>query len=170
MRCPICLRQFANELCLLNHKKEKHIANILTVCNICGIVVKKHSMRAHMMIHEQKVKFECLLCKKSYKNKSVFLRHMHKHDENHKHICSTCGKGFYRKDHLKSLLKTHCKYINHFENIWIINGITNILISRTTNKRKQEGEPNMANKKFKEIEFTTTSDLQTKFKLGDKSV
>lgn len=107
VRCPICFKQFANELFLSTHKKTKHVKNKVTICKICGIVVQKRNWKSHSIIHKKVTAFKCLSCEKLYESKPAFLRHIHKHDENPKHICSICGKSFYRKDHLKLHLKTH---------------------------------------------------------------
>ncbi|CAG5039962.1 unnamed protein product [Parnassius apollo] len=75
-------------------KKEK------LVCPVCGILT--YTLGNHIATHEEKKKFTCNQCPRSFVQKSNLLVHMKQHTGIKDHICEVCGAGFYTQ---KSLVR-----------------------------------------------------------------
>ncbi|VVC96480.1 unnamed protein product [Leptidea sinapis] len=70
------------------------------VCPICGILTS--TLGNHIATHEEKKKFNCTECSRSFAHKSNMVIHMKKHTGIKDHICEICGSGFYSQ---KSLIR-----------------------------------------------------------------
>ncbi|XP_032511387.1 zinc finger protein 483-like [Danaus plexippus] len=68
------------------------------VCPICGILT--FSLGNHIATHEEKKKFTCSECPRSFVQKSNLLVHLKKHNGVKDHICEVCGAGFYTQKSL----------------------------------------------------------------------
>ncbi|XP_013177874.1 PREDICTED: zinc finger protein 25-like [Papilio xuthus] len=75
-------------------KKEK------LVCPVCGILT--YTLGNHLATHDEKKKFSCNQCTKSFIQKSNLVLHMKQHSGIKDHICEICGAGFYTQ---KSLIR-----------------------------------------------------------------
>ncbi|XP_045764628.1 zinc finger protein 354A-like [Maniola jurtina] len=70
------------------------------VCPVCGILT--FALGNHMATHEEKKKYTCTECPRSFVQKSNLLIHLKQHSGIKDHICEICGAGFYTQ---KSLVR-----------------------------------------------------------------
>ncbi|XP_038210720.1 zinc finger protein 391-like [Zerene cesonia] len=70
------------------------------VCPVCGILT--YTLGNHMATHEEKKKFNCSQCTRTFTHKSNLLIHLKQHSGIKDHICEVCGAGFYTQ---KSLIR-----------------------------------------------------------------
>ncbi|XP_045512083.1 zinc finger protein 19-like [Pieris brassicae] len=70
------------------------------VCPVCGILT--FTLGNHMLTHEEKKKFNCTQCDRTFSLKANLVSHIKKHSGIKDHICEVCGAGFYTQ---KSLLR-----------------------------------------------------------------
>ncbi|XP_068630345.1 uncharacterized protein [Battus philenor] len=70
------------------------------VCPVCGILT--YTLGNHIATHEEKKKFTCSQCPRSFIQKSNLVVHMKQHSGIKDHICEICGAGFYTQ---KSLVR-----------------------------------------------------------------
>ncbi|XP_052738485.1 zinc finger protein 43 [Bicyclus anynana] len=70
------------------------------VCPVCGILT--YTLGNHIATHEEKKKYTCTECPRSFVQKSNLLIHMKQHSGIKDHICEICGAGFYTQ---KSLVR-----------------------------------------------------------------
>ncbi|XP_028170969.1 zinc finger protein 354C-like isoform X3 [Ostrinia nubilalis] len=70
------------------------------VCPVCGILT--FTLGNHIATHQEKKKFSCSQCSKTFSQKSNLLAHAKQHSGVKDHICEICGAGFYSQ---KSLVR-----------------------------------------------------------------
>ncbi|XP_049865922.1 zinc finger protein 583-like isoform X2 [Pectinophora gossypiella] len=70
------------------------------VCPICGILT--FTLGNHISTHQEKKKFNCSECARSFAQKGNLLAHMKQHTGIKDYICDICGAGFYSQ---KSLVR-----------------------------------------------------------------
>ncbi|CAH0727753.1 unnamed protein product, partial [Brenthis ino] len=70
------------------------------VCPICGILT--YTLGNHIATHEDKKKYTCTECPRSFVQKSNLIVHLKQHTGVKDHICEVCGAGFYTQ---KSLVR-----------------------------------------------------------------
>ncbi|CAH2236975.1 gastrula zinc finger protein XlCGF26.1-like [Pararge aegeria] len=70
------------------------------VCPVCGILT--YTLGNHIATHEEKKKYTCSECPRSFVQKSNLLIHIKQHSGVKDHICEVCGAGFYTQ---KSLVR-----------------------------------------------------------------
>ncbi|CAH2075235.1 unnamed protein product, partial [Iphiclides podalirius] len=70
------------------------------VCPVCGILT--YTLGNHIATHEEKKKFTCTQCPRSFVQRSNLHVHMKQHSGIKDHICEVCGAGFYTQ---KSLVR-----------------------------------------------------------------
>ncbi|CAG9785136.1 unnamed protein product [Diatraea saccharalis] len=70
------------------------------VCPICGILT--FTLGNHIATHQEKKKFSCTQCPKTFSQKSNLIAHAKQHSGVKDHICEICGAGFYSQ---KSLVR-----------------------------------------------------------------
>ncbi|KAG8433296.1 hypothetical protein GDO86_017544 [Hymenochirus boettgeri] len=65
------------------------------VCQLCDKTFKTANiLRAHMITHSTKKEFECKLCGNSFRTKGSLIRHNRRHTDERPYVCSKCGKSF----------------------------------------------------------------------------
>ncbi|XP_035458141.1 histone-lysine N-methyltransferase PRDM9 isoform X3 [Spodoptera frugiperda] len=70
------------------------------VCPVCGILT--FTLGNHMATHQEKKRYTCAQCPRSFAQKSNLLIHAKQHTGIKDHICEVCGAGFYSQ---KSLVR-----------------------------------------------------------------
>ncbi|XP_072941109.1 uncharacterized protein [Epargyreus clarus] len=68
------------------------------VCPVCGILT--YTLGNHMAIHDEKKKFTCPHCPKTFIQKANLTLHIKQHTGIRDHICEICGSGFYTQKSL----------------------------------------------------------------------
>ncbi|XP_048485107.1 zinc finger protein 84 isoform X1 [Plutella xylostella] len=63
------------------------------VCPVCGILT--FTLGNHMTTHQEKKKYSCTECTKTFSQKTNLQIHMKQHSGIKDHICEICGAGFY---------------------------------------------------------------------------
>ena len=96
MRDKVCYRKEN----LTTHEKQKHSLQKVTkntgkrTCNLCLLTVRKRDIRIHIQEKhpESPLEFQCEQCKKKFRFKSKFERHMKQHSQNkEKLFCQRCN-------------------------------------------------------------------------------
>ncbi|XP_021200927.1 zinc finger protein 239 isoform X1 [Helicoverpa armigera] len=70
------------------------------VCPVCGILT--YTLGNHIATHQEKKRYTCTQCPRSFAQKSNLLVHAKQHTGIKDHICEICGAGFYSQ---KSLVR-----------------------------------------------------------------
>ncbi|XP_026729336.1 zinc finger protein 436-like isoform X1 [Trichoplusia ni] len=70
------------------------------VCPVCGILT--YTLGNHIATHQEKKRYTCSQCPRSFAQKSNLLVHAKQHTGVKDHICEICGAGFYSQ---KSLVR-----------------------------------------------------------------
>ncbi|CAB3242863.1 unnamed protein product [Arctia plantaginis] len=70
------------------------------VCPVCGILT--YTLGNHIATHQEKKRYTCAQCPRSFAQKSNLLVHAKQHTGIKDHICEICGAGFYSQ---KSLVR-----------------------------------------------------------------
>ncbi|XP_026328520.1 zinc finger protein 879-like isoform X1 [Hyposmocoma kahamanoa] len=70
------------------------------VCPICGILT--YTLGNHIATHQEKKKFNCSQCSRTFSQKGNLMAHMKQHTGIKDFICDICGAGFYSQ---KSLVR-----------------------------------------------------------------
>ncbi|KAI5644084.1 zinc-finger associated domain (zf-AD) domain-containing protein [Phthorimaea operculella] len=70
------------------------------VCPICGILT--YTLGNHISTHQEKKKFNCDECSRTFSQKGNLIAHMKQHSGVKDYICDICGAGFYSQ---KSLVR-----------------------------------------------------------------
>ncbi|XP_041976703.1 myoneurin-like [Aricia agestis] len=68
------------------------------VCPVCGILT--YTLGNHIATHEEKKKFTCPECPRTFAQKNNLAIHLKKHSGIKDHICDVCGAGFYTQKSL----------------------------------------------------------------------
>ncbi|XP_044729758.1 gastrula zinc finger protein XlCGF57.1-like [Chrysoperla carnea] len=81
--------------------------------------INSDGLRKHSVSHSDERKFQCEICKKTYKRQETLISHRHIHREGVSYSCDICNKQFKRKDTLRDHKKIHtgernyiCTYCN----------------------------------------------------------
>lgn len=65
------------------------------VCQTCDKTFKSCTiLKAHMLTHSTKKDFQCKLCTDSFRTKGSLIRHIRRHTDERPYSCSKCGKSF----------------------------------------------------------------------------
>ncbi|XP_069840103.1 transcription factor E4F1 isoform X2 [Dendropsophus ebraccatus] len=65
------------------------------VCQTCEKTFKSCTiLKAHMLTHSTKKDFECKICSDSFRTKGSLIRHIRRHTDERPYSCSKCGKSF----------------------------------------------------------------------------
>lgn len=120
--CPVCSEGFQDERGLKEHLSshpESEVQEVLEPfsCSVCGGRFRwEHALQAHMKKHSEKMLFECSLCKKGFKNKDQFQKHVALHAL----ICPECDVRLATKlavcGHLICVHRTCPVCKEHFDN------------------------------------------------------
>lgn len=78
-------------------------------CDICKAEFTPKGFKAHMQIHaENRVKYSCELCDKTFLTQTSLKLHLEWHDNpDQRFSCKICKKQFTRLTNLKTHTKTH---------------------------------------------------------------
>lgn len=103
--CDQCNRSFKNQNLLNCHKRYEHMFKIRLTCNQCGKIFKNDiTLRNHIKkFHgEEKLVFECELCKKTFGRKDALLEHQTIHRGERPYKCLWCPKTFRNSSHFST--------------------------------------------------------------------
>ncbi|XP_075035440.1 transcription factor E4F1 isoform X2 [Mixophyes fleayi] len=65
------------------------------ICQLCEKTFKTSNiLKAHMLTHSNKKDFECKLCGNAFRTKGSLIRHNRRHTDERPYVCSKCGKSF----------------------------------------------------------------------------
>ncbi|KAM3917015.1 transcription factor E4F1 isoform 3-T3 [Leptodactylus fuscus] len=65
------------------------------VCQTCEKTFKSCTiLKAHMLTHSTKKDFQCKMCGDSFRTKGSLIRHIRRHTDERPYSCSKCGKSF----------------------------------------------------------------------------
>ena len=97
--CEVCGKLCMHAAALKYHNKIYHnppdVLNPLSsLCEICGKVIHKYSLKKHMVIHTDARPFKCDVCQKGFKCKKGLQVHMRIHTVERPYSCSGCSKTF----------------------------------------------------------------------------
>ncbi|CAH1104206.1 unnamed protein product [Psylliodes chrysocephalus] len=110
--CCFCLETFEDRLMYKKHKfKEyrKRRVNPKTriTCSMCGKLVSRDRLKAHMIIHGKERPHVCDICGKRYRSRSNLNDHTLTHKGIKNKVCELCGKSFYYACQLQVHLQRH---------------------------------------------------------------
>ncbi|XP_045457880.1 zinc finger protein 883-like [Melitaea cinxia] len=137
--CKLCQTDFTDRKSLKEHNFEKHSS--LKACNICNIKfntlksynrhIHYHSIAEDSTIPLAKMnKFDCKICKKSYRKINKLLEHNNTHTREKIYTCDLCKKEFLKKSGLRNHILRHtgrikqymCETCGHpFDNVTYLN-------------------------------------------------
>ncbi|GAB1604229.1 zinc finger protein 436-like [Argonauta hians] len=69
-------------------------------CNVCGKVFSRHNLERHKRTHRGEKLFSCMICARSFSQKSHLTVHERIHTGVRPFKCTICGCAFSRKDYL----------------------------------------------------------------------
>ena len=108
--CPYCPCGYSDEVCIIEHLKEKHNKTVFP-CKICKKLLsrkddlKRHISHAHgESKHEN---FQCLQCEYKTKRKENLNKHVKNKHEKAEYKCDICSKTFNWKQSMMKHKKTH---------------------------------------------------------------
>ena len=102
--CDQCDAKFKQELLLKSHIRRVHCSP--EKCRHCGALVKKDSMRKHMIRHHgKKPDHQCSVCFEEFETSEQLVEHKRSHREVHQ--CELCGKTFDRASALRYHTEWH---------------------------------------------------------------
>ena len=102
--CDQCDAKFRQELLLRSHVRRVHCSP--EKCRHCGALVKKDSMRKHLIRHHgKKPDHQCSVCFEEFETSEDLLEHKRSHREVHQ--CELCGKTFDRASALRYHTEWH---------------------------------------------------------------
>ncbi|XP_073504442.1 transcription factor E4F1 isoform X2 [Phyllobates terribilis] len=80
---------------------ESHLVKMIVdergrfICQTCEKTFKSCTiLKAHMLTHSTKKDFQCKLCTDSFRTKGSLIRHIRRHTDERPYSCSKCGKSF----------------------------------------------------------------------------
>lgn len=109
-QCKLCPRGFIQYASMSKHMEYTHkqFKHIMT-CHFCGKLIKGiDTINRHLKTHTSERKFQCDICKKSYKTKFSLVNHLQTHKEK-TFTCEICAKVF----HTASGLWIHIQYVHN---------------------------------------------------------
>ena len=133
-KCKICDKFFKGNY-LQMHIKIVHEKIKQHFCNICqksfGL---KNTLKIHTeMVHEHKKQFKCDLCDYSAFTHVQVRRHIEcVHEKLKQHQCSICHLSFSQKGNLKNHIQAVHENNKHYNVIYVIIQLSNILLSDST--------------------------------------
>lgn len=102
-KCDICLKNFANKVTMLKHKREIHQPEEMKIflCNRCPKKFARQSQLSyHQKCHENMDNgtLQCVECEKFFPTESQLKVHIkRRHTEPSNFICDVCAQGFHSK-------------------------------------------------------------------------
>lgn len=94
-KCKICVKTFANEAELMNHKSKcqpkNRIKKIKEACNICGKLITKPSMERHIVVFHSEMP-SCNICLKTFPTENELKQHKAICILKKRYECELCGK------------------------------------------------------------------------------
>lgn len=89
-KCLICYSQCSSVYEIRGHVRERHVYKSLPppikpnmkkeiTCNECGMVIKRHNFRKHLMTHSDVKLYSCSTCGKKFRNKAEKIVHERLH-------------------------------------------------------------------------------------------
>ncbi len=104
--CEVCGLEFKKEHFYLKHTL-KHASNF--DCSICGLDMKDSvKLREHVdSLHPEVRPFECTICHKKFRTKSLLNCHFIIHNGEKRYQCPACSLKFLKKKYLTTHLLTH---------------------------------------------------------------
>jgi len=108
--CAKCDKKFGHKVDLLDHIRTIHDKLKQFVCDSCGLALSsRQTLKTHRLIHEASSKnIDCKLCKKSFRHKTTYNKHVrrvHEYDASKSLICGFCNKSFKHDEGLKRHIK-----------------------------------------------------------------
>ncbi|KAJ8724641.1 hypothetical protein PYW08_016115 [Mythimna loreyi] len=114
MRCTEdgCDMFFSSLKELLLHQRS-HRSQLEPWCRQCGLqFVSLAACERHLDVHRKK-HYACPVCRRSYREKYLILKHIPTHFECVLHVCKVCGKVFNLRSRLVQHSKTHSDLRSH---------------------------------------------------------
>ena len=107
LNCEKCDEKFKFKSELDNHIHSKHNG---FQCDVCNMVLKKKSLRAHVVTMHSSGEQKCEICEQTFENPSLLKNHQKEHLENEKQFyCEFCTKIFSSSEKRKKHIKlVHC--------------------------------------------------------------
>ncbi|KAI8433882.1 hypothetical protein MSG28_015820, partial [Choristoneura fumiferana] len=105
IQCTKCSKMFSTEKMLRTHNRLEHVA---ALCKLCFVQFpSKMALKAHLDKHDI---LKCPQCEKSFVNKQTYKIHCKQCGSNEERVasffCDICGKGYIRKNGVRTHLKT----------------------------------------------------------------
>lgn len=105
IQCSKCAKRFSTEKMLRTHNRLEHVA---ALCKLCFVQFpSKTALKAHLDKHDV---LKCPQCEKTFVNKQTYRIHCKQCGSNEERVasffCDICGKGYIRKNGVRTHLKT----------------------------------------------------------------
>ncbi|CAD7085870.1 unnamed protein product [Hermetia illucens] len=116
--CEKCGRSFQKPIDLRRHLRT-HTQERPFECNVCHAFFKlKCTLDTHKRVHEEnRAKFDCQVCGKSYSSADVLKVHIRVHTNERPYKCKYCDKTFRTTGHNKVHMRTHLKSAQNLANV-----------------------------------------------------
>lgn len=112
-KCEQCGRMLASRGNLLEHIKYVHGSSGRATCIFCDQVLPYKNLNNHLLGHINERSFECNLCARVFKTKTIRDAHLRTHTGEKPHACVICSKKFPSKHSLFNHRATHLEVKPH---------------------------------------------------------